>query len=98
MKVTLQIVKDLIVSKISILRQIKNRLLFPKFIILLVEYFNLSTIDKVHLLDTALITNDCLSRILNPTVEPDDKFVDKALFTFFKKVVEVLFKFFELES
>jgi len=56
----------------------------------------LSTIDKVHFLNTTLVTNDSLAWVLNSAVQSDDELINKALLTLFKEMVEVFLKLFEL--
>ena len=96
MKVTLKVIKDLIVAKIGVFGQIEDGFFLTEFIIFLVEDFNLSTIDKVHLFDTTFVADDGLARVLDSAVKADDQFIDKALLTLLKEMVEIFFKFFEL--
>ena len=98
LQVTLEIIKNLVIAKVSILGKIQNRLLLSKLIIFLIEHFNLATIDKVHFLDTTLIADDCFTWVLNPTIQSDDELIDKSLFTLFEEMIEILLKLLELIS
>lgn len=72
MKIALEVVEDLVVAKVGVLRQIKNRLLLAQLVVLLVEDFDLAAVDEVHLFDAALVADDGLAGVLDAAVEADD--------------------------
>ena len=72
MKIALEVVEDLVVAKVGVLRQIKNRLLLAQLVVLLVEDFDLAAVDEVHLFDATLVADDGLAGVLDAAVEADD--------------------------
>jgi hypothetical protein len=96
--VGLEIVQNLIVAKIGESWEVQNRLLFGQLVILVVEDLHLASLDEVHLLDTALVADNSLSRLVNPAIKVDYQLVDESPFTLFEKVIKTSFKLFELES
>ena len=86
----------MIISKIRVGWQIKNWLFFANLIIFVVKDLNLPGFDEVHLFDATFIADDCLSWLVNSTVQINDQFVDEASFAFFKEMTEAFLKFLEL--
>lgn len=87
-KVRFQVVEDLVVTKVRVFRQVQDWLLLLNLIVLIVEDFNKSLSDEVHLLDIAFVTNDHFTWCVDPAVHANDELVGKSSFTFFEEMVE----------
>jgi hypothetical protein len=78
----------MVVAKVRILRQEQNWFFFVNLIIFIIENFNQTNSDEVHLLDDALVLNDSSARRVDSAVEVDNDFVNETSLTFLKKVIE----------
>ena len=95
-EVALEIVQDLVITKVRIGRQVQHRLFLPQLIILVVEDLNLTGLNEIHLLDAALIANDRLPRKVDPAIQIDDELIDESALTLLKEVTEALLELLEL--
>ena len=96
--VRLQVVQDLVVSEVAVLRQIQNRSLLLELIVLVVVDLDQALSDEVHFLDIALVANDTFPRCRDAAVHLNDEFVREPSLTLFKEVVEGPLKLLEHPS
>jgi hypothetical protein len=59
--VGLQIVEDLVVTKVTEFGQIENGLLLVKLVVLVVVHFNEALANEIHFLDVTLVADNTLS-------------------------------------
>ena len=95
-KVALQVVQDLVITEIGVSWKVEDWFFLSLLIVLVVEYFDLASFDKVHLLDTALVTDDSFSRLVDPTVQVDNQLVNEPSLAFFKEVTKAFLELLEL--
>jgi len=93
--VGLQIVKDLVVTKVAKLRQVKDGLLLVQLVVLVVVHFDETLADEVHFLHITLVADNTLSRRRNTTVHLNDKLVGEAALALLEEVIEGSLEFFE---
>ena len=94
--VRLQVVENLIVTEITELWQVKNRLfVLAIFAALVGVKFHNTLSDEEELLDVALVADDSLAGSIDSAVHVDDELVGEASLALIEKVVEGLFEFLE---
>lgn len=86
--VRFQVVQNLVVSEVGVLRKIEDWLLLVELIVLVVVNLDETLSDEVHLLNIRFITNNSLSGCVNSAIHADDQFVGETSLAFFKEVVE----------
>jgi len=87
-QVRLEVVQDLVVTKVGVLREVKDGLVLNIFVIFIVVDFNEALSDEEHLLDITLVTNHSFTWILNSAEHVNDHLIGKSSLAFFEKVVE----------
>ena len=85
--------KDLIISKITKFRQVKDWSFLNNFIIIIIENFNDSLSDEINLLNVTFVADYNSTRGVKSAEHIDDKFICKASLAFIKEMVE---RFLEL--
>ena len=93
--VGLQIVQDLVVTKVAELGQIEDRLLLLDLVILVVIHFDEALADEVHLLHITLVADNTLSWRRNTAVHLNNEFVGEAALALLEEMVEGSLKLFE---
>ena len=96
--VRLQVVQDLVVAEVAVLRQVQNGSLLLELIVLVVVDLDQPLSDEVHFLDIALVANHTFTRCRDAAVHLNDEFVGEASLTLFKEVVEGPLKLLEHSS
>jgi len=94
--IALQVIQDLVVSKVGVGRQVEDGLLLPLLVILVVEDFNLARVDEVHLLHAAFVANNSLAWLVDTAVQTDDKLVNEPSLALLEEVVERPLELLEL--
>ena len=94
-KIGLEVVKNLIISKVRVFWKVENWLLLDMLIILIVVNLDKPLPDEIHFLHIALETNDGLSWGIDSAVHSNDELIGESSLTFFEEMIEASLKFFE---
>lgn len=87
-QIGLEVVEDLVVSKVGVFGQVKNGFVLDLLVIFVVVDFNEALSDEKHFLDIALVADHHLAWVLNSTEHIDNHFIGKSSLAFFKEVIE----------
>jgi len=91
----LQVVQNLVISKVGELGQVKDWLLLLVLIIFIVEDFDKTLSNKVHLLNITLVTDNSFTWSVNSAVHVDDQLIGESSLALLKEVVEGSLEFLE---
>lgn len=94
-KVRLQLAKNLVVTKVWVLGQVKDSLARYFLIIIIVENLDYTLSDKEHLLDVTFVADDRLVLLEDTTEHINDKFICETTLTLIKEMIERSFKLLE---
>ena len=95
MQVRLQIIKDLVVTKVRILWEIENGFVLLHFIVFVVIDLDQALADEKHLFEVALVADHSLAWVLYPAEHVDDHLVSEAPLTLLEEVAERSFELLE---
>jgi hypothetical protein len=88
----------LVVTEVTKFRQVKDWSFLDDLIIVIVENFNDSLSDEIHLLNVTFVADYNSTWSVKSAEHIDDKFISKASLAFVKEMVERFFKFLENSS
>ena len=86
--VRLQVVQDLVVTKVTVFGQIENGSLLVKLIVLVIVDFNEALSDEIHLLHITFVADDTLSWRRDTAIHLDNQLICEASLTFLEEMVE----------